>query len=40
MTAAARAGVLGMDRPTRYGGRGADALATGRVAAELGAVSP
>ncbi|WP_280350866.1 acyl-CoA dehydrogenase family protein [Nocardia abscessus] len=38
VTAAALAGVLGMDRPTRYGGRGADALATGRVAAELGAV--
>ncbi|MEV0293660.1 acyl-CoA dehydrogenase family protein [Nocardia sp. NPDC050710] len=38
VAAAAQAGVLGMDRPTRYGGRGADALATGRVAAELGAV--
>ncbi|WP_245673066.1 acyl-CoA dehydrogenase family protein [Nocardia lijiangensis] len=38
VTAAAEAGVLGMDRPTRYGGRGADALATGRMAADLGAV--
>ncbi|WP_280463096.1 acyl-CoA dehydrogenase family protein [Nocardia carnea] len=36
--AAAEAGVLGMDRPVRYGGRGADASATGRTAAELGAV--
>lgn len=36
--AAAEAGVLGMDRAVRYGGRGADASATGRTAAELGAV--
>lgn len=38
VSAAAEAGVLGMDRPARYGGRGADASATGRTAAELGAV--
>ncbi|MEU2257054.1 acyl-CoA dehydrogenase family protein [Nocardia xishanensis] len=38
VSAAAEAGMLGMDRPARYGGRGADALETGRAAAELGAV--
>ncbi|WP_431971773.1 acyl-CoA dehydrogenase family protein [Nocardia sp. bgisy134] len=38
VAAAAEAGVLGMDRPARYGGRGADALAIGRAAAALGAV--
>ncbi|MEV6390192.1 acyl-CoA dehydrogenase family protein [Nocardia xishanensis] len=38
VAAAAEAGMLGMDRPARYGGRGADALETGRAAAELGAV--
>ncbi|MGW1741177.1 acyl-CoA dehydrogenase family protein [Nocardia sp. NPDC001965] len=38
VAAAAEAGVLGMDSPARYGGRGADASATGRTAAELGAV--
>ncbi|MEU8898506.1 acyl-CoA dehydrogenase family protein [Nocardia sp. NPDC048505] len=36
--AAARAGLLGVDRPKEYGGRGADALELGLLAEELGAV--